>query len=183
MYTTPYASLRVPSLDDTNMQQALIDLATDIQFRSSRNQARLDEIRRRRGVCVRASSGLAMGSGSVVTIQFTTEVWDTDGYFNPSSNTVVTLPRGLWMVTAGVVMDGSGSLTWSLMDVAGASYGNIAAKQNGPFASSVASSSWLSASGIFYTTGENVSMHALQASGGAGSLGSAVMVIYKIGNL
>lgn len=183
MYTTAYASLRVPHVDDTDMRQALIDLATDVQYRSERNAARLAELRRRRGVCVRASSGQSMGSGSVVTVQFTTESWDTDGYFNPASNTIVTLPRGLWMVYAGISMNGNGTLSWSLMTVTGSVYGNIIGNQNGTFSALATTLSWLSGSGIFYTNGETVSMTGVQASLGTGSLAGAAMIIMKLGNV
>lgn len=183
MFTTAYASLRVPTIDDLDMRQALIDLATDVQYRTERNAARLAELKRRRGVGVRAGSGASMGSGSVVTVPFTTESWDTDDYFNPASNTIVTLPRGLWMVYAGISMNGNGTLSWSLMTVAGSVYGNIFANQNGTFGGSITTLSWLAGSGIFYTNGETVSLTGVQASTGTGSLSQAAMIIMKLGNV
>lgn len=181
MYTTPFASLRVPDVDDTDMNQALVDLATDIQWRADRNLARIAELSRRRGFLVQSTSSPAMPNGSIVTVPFDTVQWDTGGFL--TSSTVVTLTRGLWIIAAALSMDGSGSLIWSLMDVVGSTYGNVTAKQNGAFSASVTSISWLSSSGLMYTTGETISMHALQSSSGAGSMGLGYMAGAKIGNL
>jgi hypothetical protein len=183
MYTTPFASLRVPAVDDENMRQGLIDLATDIQYKCDRNLARLTELRRRRGAGVVSNSGIAVASGAVVTVAFNQERWDSDGYFDPGSNTIVTLTRGLWLVNATASFSGSGTLSWSLFDVAGSVYGNVIGKQNGPFATGITSLTWLAATGLFYSTGETLTMHVLQSSGGAGTLSSASLTVMKIGNL
>lgn len=183
MYRTPFASLRVPSIDDTDPPQGLINLATDIQFKADVNAARLAEVRRRRGVALSSNAATALASGSLVAVPFDFEEWDTDNHFTVGSPTIVTLPRGLWLVYASALFIGSGSLSWSLMDVTGSVSGAIFARQNGTFAASVTSTSELSGSGMFYTTGENLTMHLLQSSAGAGSIVQAKFRAMRIGSV
>ena len=181
MYTTPFASLRVPDVDDTDMDQSLLNLATDIQWRLDRNLARLAELSRRRGILVNCYSSPSMGSGAVVTVPFDNVSWDTDGYF--TSSTTITLTRGLWLIAGSSSISGSGSLTWALTVVTGSTYGNILGKQNGPFSASVTSLSWVSGTGLLYTDGEDISMYSVQSSSGTGSMGITTLAAAKIGNL
>lgn len=183
MYTTPFASLRVPEIDDVDINQGLINLATDIQFRAEANAARLAEVQRRRGVGLANTSSTALANGAVVAVPFNSETWDSDGYFNPGSNTIVTLTRGLWRVYASAQLLGSGTLSWALMDVTGSTYGAVFAKQTGAFAASVSSTANLAGSGIFYTAGETITMHVLQSSGGAGSIILARMYVMRLGRI
>ena len=183
MYRTSFASLRVPDLDDPNMDQALVDLATDIQYQTDRNAARVLEMRRRRGALVENTAMPAMASGAVVTAVFGDEVYDTDNYVDlVANNTRIVVTRGLWLVTGSVFALGGGDLNTLLLSIGGSVFGNITFNQNGPFGSTSDGTS--SASGLLYSTaGENVTMTVTQLSPGAGTLISARMAVAKIGNL
>src|SRR4030065_550510 len=105
MFRTPYGSIRVPDVDDVNMDQALVDMATDMQYRTDRNSARLAEVMRRRGVMVEAPGTTPMASGAVVTAIWSDVLWDTDDYVDlVVSTTAIVLPRGLFLITGSALL-------------------------------------------------------------------------------
>jgi len=183
MYRTPFASIRVPDIDDVDMRQALIDAFTDIQYRTERNAARVAELQRRRGAAVSAVYGTPLASGAVVTVPWGAELYDSDAYVDLAvSTTNVVVPRGLFLVTASAAFIGSGNINTAQVNIAGSVSTNIASTQSGPFG--YTSLVTLSTVGVFYSAaGENVTMTVYQISGGAGIINSAEMAVAKIGIL
>lgn len=183
MYRTPFASIRVPDVDDVDMRQSIINTFTDIQYRVERNAARVAEIQRRRGAKVSAVYGTALASGAVVTVPWGAELYDSDAYVDLAvSTTNVVVPRGLFLVTASAIFTGSGNINTSQINIAGSVTSNIASTQGGPFGST--SLAALSTVGLVYSAaGENITMTVYQISGGAGIISSAELTVAKIGIL
>lgn len=185
MYRTMFASLRVPDIDDTNQAEGLLNLSTDIQYCTARNEARLKELERRRGahVSTSASSVIPLPNGIFVTIPWDTVTYDSDNYVDLSvSTTNIVVPKGVFIVSGSGHTSGTGIVNTAWISISGSVYGTIASNQCGPFASS--RSVLISLVGIFYSVaGENVTMRFMQTSGAAASLSTSNLSIAKIGNL
>jgi len=118
MPSTGYAGLRYPALDDTNINQATLDLLSDIEFRNNVNVARLAELKRTRGCWVKFAGSTNLASSATVVVTYTSEVIDTDNYVNLAvSNTNITLPKGLFLITASTLMTCSTAINSSQMEL------------------------------------------------------------------
>lgn len=182
MYRTPFASLRVPDIDDVDMPQGLIDLATDIQWRAESNAARLAEVKRRRG-CYVESTSQTINHSSLTALSWVDTIYDTDGYVNiPSFPTRITVPRGVYLVTAGTQFSGTGNLNTAYLQIYTSVWGTVSVTQTGPISTPTAS---LTTSGILYSpAGEYITVNCYQMSSvGAGTIFGGTAKVAKIGNL
>lgn len=181
MYRTQFASIRVPDVDDTNMPQALIDAGTDIQYATERNAARLDEVKRRRGAFVEGGSQ-ALPNSTLVAAIWTDVIYDTGTYVNLGTfPTRVTVPRGLHLVTASMIMNGGANLNTAYLEIASPTYGILVNTQVGPINSSAAT---LTIQGPIYSVaGEYVTVSCFQISGAVGSISLSSCKVAKIGTL
>jgi hypothetical protein len=183
MYRTRFASLRCPDLDDTNPETALRNLATDIQYHAERNAARVEELKRRRGVYV-YGDGTALPSGALTTAVWDGEDYDTDGYFDPAvSTSYITVPKGVFLVSASCTINGGGPLNFAYMIVIGSVFvPPIAVNQNGPFTYDYGSP--ITATGILPSSAtQTVTVKCFQSSAGAGTINGQRLKVAKIGLL
>lgn len=184
MYRTRFASLRVPEVDDTDQAQGLLNLSTDIQYAVDRNMARVDEIKRRRGVYLWSSLSTLFPNTTTTLVEWSDIDYDTDGYVDLSTSlTNVTVPPGVFLISGTIQLDFSG-LTVNTMYalISGSTFGPIAINQFGPAAGSAFVP--ISLVGLLYSqAGETVTMTGYQISGATVPLFNASLVVSKIGNL
>lgn len=183
MYRTPFASLRVPDIDDVNQPGALVNLAADIQYRTEANKSRVSEVKRRRGVYLNGVLSMPVPNSALTVVQWDSVNYDTDDYVNLSvSATNITVPSGVFLVTANIGVLSSAAINTLYVIISGTTYGTIAVNQFGPAA--VATSAIVSLAGLFHSPlGETVTVSCYQVSGAAGSLYSSRFTLAKIGNL
>lgn len=183
MYRTTFASLRVPDVDDTDQPKALIDLATDIQYRVEQNAERVNEVKRRRGVYLNGVFGMPVPNMVLTTIQWDSVNYDTDSYVDLSvSTTNITVPSGVFLTSANIGVSSSALIDTLYVVISGTTYGTIAANQLGPTAA--ATGGMVSLVGLFNSPlGETVTVSCYQRSGAAGTLYNPRFTLAKIGNL
>lgn len=182
MFRTSYASLRVPDLDDTDMVSATQALMADIQYRLEQNQARVNELKRRRGTAVTASGSQAISSATLTTVQFATERYDTDSYFDSTiSLTNFTVQRGLYLVSFQGFMSAGAVINTAYCDLVGSVAGTFAYNQVGPFASTTTAT--VSVISMLRSEGsQTVTARLYQHSGTAGTIVDADLEMARIGN-
>lgn len=181
MYRTLFAGLRYPGIDDTVSHQSLVDLATDIQWCTDRNQRRVDELKRRRGVRVSAPGTQILGSGGWVTAQWSVEQFDTDGYVDLGvSNTNINVQVGWYHVCFTATIVGNGAALSSIYGaISGSVSGIFVAKASGPYNS--LTSGMVSMSSVIYSPGEVLTVTVRQVSGGNGTLFGGDFHLARIG--
>ena len=184
MYRSKFASLRIPDVSDTDQARALQELSSDIQYLTQRNVDRLNELKRRRGALLQASTVAgAIPNMSLTTIQWDFSSYDTDGYFNPLvSTTNLNVPPGVFLVSTWFYpIPTSGGAKIVYIETYG-SVSGIVAKNQVEFSSALGAE--LSATGLTWSpAGETMTLRVIQGSGSTLSTYYATMAVAKIGNL
>lgn len=184
MPRTPYASIRYPYLDDTNMNQAAMDLFSDIEIRNNFNAARIAELKRTRGAWVEYSgSGIAAASGATTLATYTTEMVDTDNLVNlGTNNSSIFIPKGLWFITGSVMMFcGTAEIGTAMVELWFNTSTSYASSSNGPMQGN---SVPMTVEALYYASASTqVQMNGFQQNGSAaaGKLFGARLQVARIG--
>jgi hypothetical protein len=181
MYRTPFAGIRVPDVDDTDIATAMTNMLTDIEYEIGKYSSVVDEITRRRGARVDGGA-VALPVSVYVSCQFASEIWDTDNYFNIASPTVLSVGTGVFLASGSAIVLGGGVLSTVHIRINGSVAGAISANSGGPF--NTATSIMQSTVGIFASTAaQTLTLDCYQKSAGAGQIASSEFRIAKLSEL
>ncbi len=181
MYRTRFASLRCPDIDDLADPADLTNLATDIQYHFEKNESRVTELQRRRGVRLDGDLPIFLGAASV-KIPWSSALYDTENFFDPTvSVTDITIPKGVFLISGYIFAVMPSAVEFIYINIVGSVRGSVAMTQCSRKAGPVTP---LAVTGILPSTnGESLFMEAHQVSTGTGAINFASLTIAKIGNL
>lgn len=182
MPRTTYANIRYPALDDVDMNQAFLDLLSDIEYRNGTNAQRVGEVKRRRGVQVFGTfGGINLPHNVSTTCTYDTEGFDTEGCVDLAvSNTNINLTRGLWLISGGVLITNSTALRTCMVEL---NMGGtvIASSSNGPFSGTANPMNVTTLHRLSATTVLQMIGYQQNAASGTGKIFTSKLSAFRVG--